>query len=57
MKDDDCVHQIFNLLLIFKEKVFHLLRVIDVYSSLYMSALIFIVEAAINDQILFVVIS
>ena len=30
MKDDDCVHQIFNLLLIFKEKVFHLLRLIDV---------------------------
>ncbi len=52
MENYDVVHQSLNCLLIFEEKVFHLLRLIDVQSSLNMATLKLIVKATINDQML-----
>ncbi len=52
MENYDVVHQSLNCLLIFEEKVFHLLRLVYVKSTLNMATLKFIVKAAINYQML-----
>ncbi len=53
MENDDVIHQSFYSFFITQEEVFHLRWIIEIDGASNMSALKFIIKAAIDDQVRF----